>query len=738
MPASKLLQLVRDGDLDGFEALCLDALADGSLRLADLVAPFEELERLSHAERAATLGQMALETVDPQADPAVALKIARVALLGDPKNHELCERTVALYRQVHGEKPGFEALLEMSGLPAGRPARNAIRLIDACLELKPQDTLISRAEGVVVEVLDVDLEHGLVTLRHPRRRLTITPLELAREYERVAPDDFRVLRSLKPDRLTELLESDPVAVVIGLIHAHGEALSQDVLRRELVPKYISAGQWSKWWTKARTRLQRSPHVIIEGRAPVLLRYTAQAWTLEDATWKAFEQMSDPNDWLATLERYLREKRKNRDKPDAGLLARCRALLDRHRTAIEDKRPSEALACALVGERIAEAAGDPGDDARQLAVEILSDSDDPAELIAGLEDETLWIRALTALAAARPEDAAARAVELMPAAASTLLERIVALARQADLLELAQTHIDTAMADPVNYPELINWLWRGPSEAEGLRLPNDDALFASIVQTLSALGRTLNPSPRVMKRFRTRMRTALSLQDYARARECLRRTAADRAVTLRTQLERLEGVGDNLRTRLLGLLREAHPTLWAALRRRLEPWEDPDVLWNTAAGIKRKTEERDHLVNVTMRENARRIGEAASHGDLSENSEYKFALEERDFLRARLAQMNTELALAEEIELHRVPTEHIGVGSRVTLREVADGSRRVMTFLGPFDTDVERGIYNYRAPLSMQLMGRRVGQRRTLILDDREREFELLEITNGLLADEPDS
>lgn len=734
MPASKLLQLVREEDFDGFESLCLEALEGGSLRLADLVPPFEELERHSHADRAATLGQMVLENTDPRSDPSAALKIARIALLGDPKNDELREHLVALYRQVHGDKPGFDALLDMSGLPAGRPARNAIRLIDVCLTLEPGDHLLSRTEEVVVEVLDVDIERGLITLRHPRRSKTITPLELSREYERIAPDDFRVLRALKPESLTELLESDPVAVVVGLLHAHGEMIDQDVLRSELVPKYLSAREWSKWWTKARTKLQRCPHVIIEGRAPVLLRYTAEVWTLEDATWETIESQGGPGEWLATLEGYLREKKKNKEEPDVGLLARCRAHLDRRREAIQTPRPSEALACALVSERIDKIADGLGEDAKELTLEMFRNSNDPAVLIAGIENETLWTRALAALAVARPDDAARWAAELVPSAAAPLLDQLVVMTRQAEVVDLVQTHIDTAMADPVDYPEIIYWLWKGPKDAAGLRLPADDNLFAVLIQTLSALGRTLNPGVEVMKRFRARTRTAIALRNYARAGECLRRITADRAITLRRQLERLEGVGNNVRLKLLDLLREVHPEVFIVRKRRLEPWEDPDVLWNTAGGIKRKIGDRDHLVNVTMHENAKRIGEAASHGDLSENSEYKFALEERDFLRARLAQMNRELALADTIETYQVPTRHTGVGSRVTLRDVEDSSTRVMTFLGPFDTDVEQGVYNYNAPVSQQLMGLRVGDRKTLTLDDRECELEVIEIANGLPAE----
>jgi transcription elongation GreA/GreB family factor len=736
MSASQWLQPVKDGDLDAFELRCLEALEQGDLALTELVPAFEELERQAQAERAAALGQMVLENTDARSDPAAALKIACIALLGDPGNAELRERTAALYRQMHGDKPGFDALLDASGLTTGRPARNALRLLDACLSLELGDALISRTENVVVEVVKVDLRHGLVTLRHPQRPKTVTPTEFSREYERVAPDDFRVLRALRPEQLAERLQSDPVAVVIGLIRAHGELIDQDFLKRELVPKYIAAREWSKWWTRARARLQRSPHVIVEGRAPVLLRYTAAPRTLEDTTWEAFVDASDPEQWLAIIEGYLRDKRKHRELPDAALLARCQAQLAEHRERLGGRRPSEALACALVSEIIAAGAGQTGDDAPKPAQEMLRRSTDPAELIAGLESEPLCGRALNALLRARPEDAAARAAGLMPTAPASLLDRIVAAARDAGLLELVQTHIDTALADPVDYPELVYWLWRGPDETAGLRLPPLPELFLTILEALSPRGRRLSlVKKEPMKRFRQRARAALSLRDYAQVRACLEQTTADRAVTLRRQLERLEGIGANARSRMLNMLRAVHPELWAAPQERVAPWDDPDVLWNTAAGIRRKTEERDHLVNVTMRENAKRIGEAAAHGDLSENSEYRFALEERDLLRARLAQMNSDLARAEAIAPHSVPRDHVGIGSRVTLRDSADGSSYVLTFLGPFDADVEQGVYSYRAPLSLRLMGARVGDRLTLAPDGRERELEVVEIADGLPGDE---
>ena len=95
--------------------------------------------------------------------------------------------------------------------------------------------------------------------------------------------------------------------------------------------------------------------------------------------------------------------------------------------------------------------------------------------------------------------------------------------------------------------------------------------------------------------------------------------------------------------------------------------------------------------MKMPENARRIGEAASHGDLSENSEYKFALEERDLLRARVAAHQRRAVAGPHAQPSR-RAARITWGSgcaRDAAARCRGGAERVMTFLGPFETDVEQ-------------------------------------------------
>lgn len=732
MSVTELLSLADAGKADAFEARCMELLENGQLRLGDLATSLQRLQKAGKPERVGPLARMVLDVSGGgDEDPAGEMRVVRLALETDPNNVDLRKRFVDLCERVHGDAPGFRAILEASGLRVGRPLRAALRVLDVCLNLTQGDTLLSRTDSHAVEVTEIDHSGGLYTLRREGRHRTIPATELAKEYDRVARDDFRVLRQLWPDRLNELVESNPVALVIGLIHAHGEMIDVDGLKRELVPRYLPASNWAKWWTAARNLLKRSPNVIMEGRSPIVLKYTAAGQTLEDETWQAITKQREPVEWLESVAAYCREKAKWKEPPDAAFLERIHHHLVGHIHTVQARRPIEALAAALALHRLVASGLPATDETRGLAVAMLRENDEPAKLIGALDETVLWEEALAVLPEARPDDATPIMVALLPMAPASVLDDICEHALAHGASASVQAFIDAALRDPVHHAEMLYWLWRGPSKADGLQLPPTRELFVRILDTLTALGRSLTPSVAVMKHFRARLKAALALRDYGNVRAVFAQTSAGQAITMRSQLDRLDGLGENTPAALLDLLRDVHPELWVKQEKYVAPWEDPDAILSTPQGIRRKTEERDDLVNVQMRDNARRIGEAAALGDLSENSEYKFALEERDLLRARLAQMNNDLARARELRFHDVPSDHVGIGSHVTARDVVTGESRSMTFLGPFDTDVERNVYNYRAPLSQKFMGARLGDHVRITVDGREAELEVVAIENGL-------
>lgn len=733
MAQTQLLELAKAGNIEAFESRCLELITSGALQLADLVKPFQQLQQSKQTERAGAIAQVVLENVDAAADPKSALMIARAAWASSPKDEKARQLVVDLLTRAYGDRPGFAMVLEGSGITTGRAPRAALKYIDYCLELKPGDVLHSRMDDRVVEVHEVDAAGGIVVIRRDGRLATLPVAELAREYDQIDPDDFRVLQQLRPERLNHLLNADPAALVIGLIRAHGRPLDSDTLRAELVPKVLKEAEWSKWWTHTRSILRRNPHVAMEGRSPVVMSYSAEAQTLEDDTWAQFESQSDPGKWQATIEGYFREKAKNKEAPDAALLARVHDHLFRYAQSIRTKRPAEAVCCGLVINRLASQGLPATSESLALASEMLARSPEPAALIRRFEEDLFWEQALLLLPTARPHDYVDHFIALIATAPAARLDTLVGAALKAGRADAVQAVIDASLADLVRSPEVIYWMWKGPKARDGLKLPQPQELLIAILDKLTALLKLAGPPTAAVKEFRNRMKAALSLKDFAQVRSCFEKIGGSAAITVRRQLERLEGLGDNAPYRMLDILREIHPELWIVKQERVERWADETTLWCTPEGLRKRTAERDAIVNVEMRDNARRIGEAAALGDLSENSEYKFALEERDLLRARLARVNEELSIAQTFDAGDVPDDHVGIGSKVLLRNTANGETREMAIFGPFEADVERGVFSYKAPFCQKLMGLKVGEKAVVPFDGREHEFEIVEIRNALRA-----
>lgn len=732
MPVSELQELAKGGGFAAFEARCLELLESGGLSLSQAIAPFEQLARTGNdSEQLANLAKMVLDIADVDAEPKAALAIGRTALLAAPKDEELRSVVIDLYKKAHSGDEGFDVVFESSGIAAGRPTRTAVKLLDMGLTLQPGDTLISRMDDHVVEVTDVDRKNGLFTLRLSQRSITRPVSEVAREYDRIAPDDFRVMQRLRPEQLKEAMHDDPVKVVIGLIRAHDGLIDADLLKHELVPAYIAQKDWSRWWTKARDKIKRNPHITVEGRSPVILQYDPHGRTIEEETWETFSAQRDPVDWLSTAETYLREKKSLREAPDEGLLGRMCAHVFGYIEEARRFRPAEALACALLLSHLQQQGFPVTDEQAALAAKMVEESEDPAELLQRIENETLRNRGILVLQEVRPDAWGGLAITWLPTAPANLLDTLVGGAIEAGRTEEIQAFIDAGLTDLPNNPELVYWLWKGPKHQKQLNLPADEKLFRMILDVLSTLGRRVSAEAAVVKTFRHRARAALALRSLAKAKKCVSALPEEAAITVRRQLERLEGVGDTLQIKLLDALRDAHPKLWVVKQRRIEPWEDQTTLWCTSQGLNKRTAERDEIVNVEMPANAKRIGEAASHGDLSENSEYKFALEERDLLRGRLAKVNEELSIARTLDVHDIPSDYVGIGTRVRMRSVGDGHERVMTFFGPFETDVDKGIYSYQAPVAQMLMGHRVGDCVPITLEGPEAEFEIIAIENAL-------
>jgi transcription elongation factor GreA len=261
------------------------------------------------------------------------------------------------------------------------------------------------------------------------------------------------------------------------------------------------------------------------------------------------------------------------------------------------------------------------------------------------------------------------------------------------------------------------------------VPDRKGLLQHVLRLLADIQRRDDVSSEAVKRIRARARTVLAARNFEQIRATLPQIAPAVGSTLKTQVKQLTGLGQAVQEDLLNTLREYFPD--AAKGPAAPVWKRDEVLLCTSQGLTKREAELAELVNVKMRQNAIAIGEAATHGDLSENSEYKFALEERDLLRARVAQIQSELSRAKVLDPHEVPMDEITPGCRTRIRKTDDGQTMELMLLGPWEANVEQGVYNYKSPIGQALLGLHLGEKADLNIGMLVGQYEVLSIERGI-------
>ena len=117
------------------------------------------------------------------------------------------------------------------------------------------------------------------------------------------------------------------------------------------------------------------------------------------------------------------------------------------------------------------------------------------------------------------------------------------------------------------------------------------------------------------------------------------------------------------------------------------------------------EERRYLSTVRDKEVTEMIKEARSFGDLSENSEYEEARNEQARLHGRIAEIDNILSHAVIIEENDVFSGHIGLGCRLTVRDLETGEEESYVMVGSQEADPMHGKISDDCPFGRAVVGK---------------------------------
>jgi transcription elongation factor GreA len=133
---------------------------------------------------------------------------------------------------------------------------------------------------------------------------------------------------------------------------------------------------------------------------------------------------------------------------------------------------------------------------------------------------------------------------------------------------------------------------------------------------------------------------------------------------------------------------------------------------------------NHELNVTL-PNA--LEKAVAHGDLRENADYQAALERQGFVGARLSQLRARLVKLSQIDISKIPTDRVGLGSRVIVRDQDTNQNDSYELVVPDLMDIDSGHISVASPLGSALVERQVGDVVTVRLPMGTRVLEIIEL-----------
>ncbi|MFP4356607.1 MAG: GreA/GreB family elongation factor [Phycisphaerae bacterium] len=727
MNVRELKRAAATGQVNMVESAWMDALSSriDPQGANEILSVLVEKGRTDTAE---TLASLAMEETAGKLDDKQRLELAKALLLAVPSSDELRQTTAELYQSVHGDHPRFEAIFEQAGLTGGQSPRRAVRTLDICLALTEDTYMANRFEDRIIHVQGFnEISQEFEFTETGGSADSLDPKRLADEFDILDEDDFRARKIRDPEQLAKDFKKDPGSVLLGLCKAHGGQVTSDELKDDLVGTYFKQSDWSRWWSRARSAAKKSTQLAIEGRNPVIITHHPGGLSLEKEMAGQLKAAKTSEAYLAVIRDYAKQLSSRGDEPSESFTRQITEGIALQVRRLLNHRPADALTAALaLQEAMRLGAPEPKDNVPTPA-EVLQLTKWPAEAIANVDDYALWPEALEGLKS-RP-DAAAQAAELLTEAPESQIDGVLELLNELDGAELLPGVIEAALADPVKHVELCCWLWNNRNPQIELPISKLEVL-GRLLRTSFELEHHHHETDRAFKRdSQQSIRNALSARNYRTYRETIEQMDTGTAATIRRRIERTGGLAQAVHDEMLSILRQSFPQMF--IKAQVDPWLDETVIYTTAKALEKHKEELRVLNEVDIPANAKQIGEAAAQGDLRENADWQAAIEERDMLAARAKKIADEIALSRTIDPDSISTESVGIGSKVQLTRTDTGERVEMTFLGPWDTNLEANIYAYTTKLGQALMGLAVGDTATIPLQGSPVEVRVESIQKGL-------
>ena len=695
--------LLEAGDISGLENAWVEEISQAGegvigepeafLTTADAIA------RRGDRERARTLLELLLPLAEKMGDQALRLGILRRVITFSPSRKDLRAAYLECFRTVHGTDPFAETCLAVAQVETALDVVKALDLYDRVRAFRPGTCVYHESGwGVgVVESFDPILRQAVVDLegkRHHRIDLRI----IADILESLPNDHFQALQKKDPGRIRAMIESDPVKLFEILLESFGNPKDLKVLKVRLVPEFLPAEGWSKWWGRAKGLLRDSGLFRVADRSPFKVERLPKAMSYEDELLRKF-----PAGELS--ERFTLARKHARDR---SKFPRFWDKMTSELSLLADSAGPGSLEAASVLERIAPDAPN----AVGAMIRVLQKVADPVASVLEVESPEDRRRAVEAVPLALGQGAPEILLQILARGDDPVRDLAARLLVGTSAEAKALTLISEAVRAPKVSPDLFSWACdrfiEGPGSPilEPLKAYPLPEIVGRVLDVLDHLGLMAERQGKAaLKDSLTGVRGIFTSDKNRFFRDVIKSLDREEARVVYQRVLSSGGLSEPLRVGLIEIITAFHADI---SRQEIRPIWEEEWIYVTERGLAKKRAEFRELTEEKLPRNFLDIGRAAAFGDLSENAEYTSALEERDRLTKRAMDLKAQIDKVRIISPGMLKDGEVCLGSWVRLANPVTGQEVKYSVLGPWDGSPEDGVLSYRSPLAITLLGRKVG------------------------------
>ncbi|HEX5626199.1 MAG TPA: transcription elongation factor GreA [Saprospiraceae bacterium] len=149
---------------------------------------------------------------------------------------------------------------------------------------------------------------------------------------------------------------------------------------------------------------------------------------------------------------------------------------------------------------------------------------------------------------------------------------------------------------------------------------------------------------------------------------------------------------------------------------------------TQEGYDRLKGELEHLKTTGRQDVARAIAEAREKGDLSENAEYHAAKDAQGMLELKINELEMKLMNVRILDSKDIDTSTVVMLANVRIHNHRVNKEMTYMIVSEAEADIKINRISVTSPIGQGLLGKKVGEKATILTPGGEMILEILEIT----------